>query len=304
MDLNQIEPTMGIITALPKEFAAVKVLLKNCVEHDVDRTGGASKYVLGDIKSIHGGTHKCVITMSSVGNNMAATRATLLLEHFPSVNSIIMVGIAGGVPNPGHVDEHVRLGDIVVSNEKGVIQYDFDKETIEDTSFRNPPRPPSAKLIEAVRFLEAYEYENKRPWIKYIKMGMDTLQVKMPANDTDNLTSTLDLTKTIDHPLDSKRIGNNPRLFIGTIASANKLLKNPVKRDKLRDLFGVKAIEMEGSGIADATWVNNTGYLVIRGVCDYCDKNKGDEWQTYAAIVAAAFTVALIESIKGNEKKK
>ena len=55
---------------------------------------------------------------------------------------------------------------------------------------------------------------------------------------------------------------------------------------------------MEGSGIATATWISgSTGYLLIRGVCDYCDSHKNDMWQGYAAAVAAAYTRALIESI-------
>jgi nucleoside phosphorylase len=37
--------------------------------------------------------------MADTGNNMASTRATLLFEHFPKIRSIILVGIAGGVPN-------------------------------------------------------------------------------------------------------------------------------------------------------------------------------------------------------------
>jgi len=54
---------------------------------------------------------------------------------------------------------------------------------------------------------------------------------------------------------------------------------------------------MEASGIADATWTHKIGYLVIRGICDYCDSHKNDDWQQYAAVVAAAYTRALIESM-------
>ncbi len=53
----------------------------------------------------------------------------------------------------------------------------------------------------------------------------------------------------------------------------------------------------EASGIADATWNHEVGYLVVRGICDYCDSHKNDEWQQYAAVVAAAYTRALIESM-------
>ena len=68
-------------------------------------------------------------------------------------------------------------------------------------------------------------------------------------------------------------------------------------RDELRDRFGVKAIEMEGAGVADASWEPKAGYLVVRGVCDYCDPNKNDLWHPYAAIVAAAYTRALLASL-------
>ena len=87
------------------------------------------------------------------------------------------------------------------------------------------------------------------------------------------------------------------QVFLGAIGSANILLKNPARRDEIRNKFGVRAIEMEGSGIADATWDLEVGYLVVRGICDYADMKKNDRWQTYAAIVAAGYTRALIESM-------
>lgn len=84
---------------------------------------------------------------------------------------------------------------------------------------------------------------------------------------------------------------------MGAIGSANKLLKNPQKRDLLRDQFGIKAIEMEGSGVADATWNHGIGYLVVRGICDYCDAHKSDTWQQYAAVTAAAYVRTLLSSM-------
>jgi nucleoside phosphorylase len=84
-----------------------------------------------------------------MGNNVAAARGTLLLQHFPSVEAIVMVGIAGGVPNPDKADDHVRLGDVVVSDRRGVIQYDFVKKTRKVTEVRASPRPPHARLLEA-----------------------------------------------------------------------------------------------------------------------------------------------------------
>jgi nucleoside phosphorylase/tetratricopeptide (TPR) repeat protein len=293
--------TVGIITALPKEYAAVRALLESQRPLAVPGRGGGRQYLYSEIPARDGGRHKMVLALlPDMGNNFASARAALLVEHFPSIHTVVMTGIAGGVPNPAEPGEHVRLGDIVVSNRQGVVQYDFDKEVltggIVETIHRHPPRPPSASLIESARLLEAGEYEGERPWERYIDVVLERMSVNRPPSETDVLASTSNPDEALPHPDDPQRRPGRPRVFSGPIASANKLLKNPVRRDRLRDEFGVKAVEMEGSGIADATWNAEVGYMVVRGICDYCDRNKGDSWQAYAAAVAAAYTRALLES--------
>jgi hypothetical protein len=152
-------------------------------------------------------------------------------------------------------------------------------------------------LLEGVRLLEVAELEGKHPWIRFIEQAVDLIGWVRPDETTDILADSVNQDLIVEHPLDRKRQKGQPRIFIGPIASANSLLKNPIKRDELRDKFGVKAVEMEGSGIADATWNHEIGYLVVRGICDYCDTNKGDLWQEYAAIVAAAYVRSLLETI-------
>ena len=294
---KQLKPTIGIITALPKEFTAMKILLENTDSFKVPGPGAGRQYCLGKIPSMNGENHFVVLAFAGMGNNIAALRASLLLEHFPNVTSIIMTGIAGGVPHPNKSDEHVRLGDIVVSDHRGVVQYGFVSDKITEKEHRFPPRPPSSSLLEAVRLLEASEIEGNHPWLKYIDFGIDKLKFHRPPKVKDILFGSENPDKVIPHPHDQKRIDGQPRVFYGPIASADRLLKNPIKRDELREKFKVKAVEMESSGIADATWNREIGYLAIRGICDYCDSNKGDDWQDYAATIAAAYTRALIESI-------
>jgi nucleoside phosphorylase/predicted NACHT family NTPase len=299
-------PAIGIITALPKEYAAVKVLLESQRPIVVRGRGAGRRYLYGEIPASDGGRHSIVLALLPVmGNNSASSRATLLLEHFPSVQSVLMVGIAGGVPNPAVPDEHVRLGDVVVSNQQGVVQYDFVKETLNGSLIelihRHPPRPPSASMLEGVRLLEAGEIEGERPWIKIIDHALQQLNITRPPEETDVLASSSNPGELIQHPADSERVKGLLRIFSGPIASANNLLKNPLKRDQLRERFGIKAVEMEGSGIADASWNAEVPYLVVRGVCDYCDRNKGDAWQKYAAIVAAGYTRALLESMPARQ---
>ncbi len=298
--IEEIKPTIGIITALPIEYAAVNILLENKNEnYAIPGAGAGRRYCLGEISSEDGNKHKIVLTIAGMGNNIAATRASLLLEHFPNIRSIIMVGIAGGVPNPrkDKVDEHVRLGDIVISDEYGVLQYDFIKQEIQAITLRNPPRPPSSSLIEAVKYLDTEDILGNHPWKKYIDQALYKLKIHRPSEKKDILYDPDNQKEVIPHPKDPKRIKGQPRVFLGHIASSNILQKNPTVRDYLRDEFKVKAIEMEGSGIADATWTHEAGYLVVRGICDYCDPYKNDNWQKYAAIVAAAYTRALIESM-------
>jgi formylglycine-generating enzyme required for sulfatase activity/nucleoside phosphorylase len=279
-------PVIGIVTALVEEYAAVKALLENgrAISRRLGRR--SQEYWIGQIPSSRGGIHQVVLTLAAMGTNIAATRAERLLLDFPSVNQIVMTGIAGGCPNEDQPAEHVLLGDIVVSSQAGVIQYDFNKETPEVLQLRNPPRPPSSTLLDAVRLLTAGEHEGSTPWIAAIERGLRTLKWKRPPLRTDPMRRT-----------NASRSVQRPRVFVAPIACANKLLKNPKLRDTLRDNFGVKAIEMESSGIADASWDNEIGYLAVRGICDYCDPDKSDVWHNYAAMAAAAYTHTLIASL-------
>lgn len=304
--MKQLKPedaTIGVITALPEEYAALYSVIECEEESSISGNSGAgSTYALSRV-----GDHiVAVALLVDMGNNAAAIRATTLKKHCPNVEHIIMTGIAGAVPHPAKPDDHVRLGDIVVSSRGGVIQYDNIKQTQDDIEYRNPPRPPSAVLLQAARLLEAKEKLGQYPWDDIIDEQIAKLGKgwKRPPVKADRLKDWEDSFPETKHPCDPKRQGRSgkPRVFLGLIASANVLLKDPVKRNTLRDKFKVKAIEMEGSGIADATWHDAIGYFIVRGTCDYCNPDKGDEWHNYAALIAAAYTRVLIEMLPGPQQ--
>jgi nucleoside phosphorylase/PIN domain nuclease of toxin-antitoxin system len=297
---EHINPAFGIITVLQEEYNAVKALLEKAGETVV----GKQVYVSGEIPARGNGNHRLVLVLADMGNNSATLWATRLLTDFPKITSVIMVGIAGGIPSPERSEEHVRLGDIVVSGKDGVVQYDFVKEETNELKPRHPPRPPNPSLLHHARLLEAGESDpnkkdryQKRPWLTFISRALEKMDKLRPSEEYDILADSLNPQERIEHPLDPRREKGEPRVFIGPIASANTLLKNAVRRDELRRQFGVRAVEMEGSGIADATWNHETGYFVVRGICDYCDSLKNDIWHDYAAIAAAAYLRALLESV-------
>ncbi|OGM47366.1 hypothetical protein ABOM_003825 [Aspergillus bombycis] len=82
---------------------------------------------------------------------------------------------------------------------------------------------------------------------------------------------------------------DNPMIHYGVIASGNQLMKDAVLRDKFAAARGVLCFEMEAAGL-----MNHFPCLVIRGICDYADTHKSDQWQGYAAMAAAAYAKDLL----------
>jgi len=113
--------------------------------------------VIGTIPAFGGGVHWIALCQVRAGNNLAGIRASMLKMEFPSIEHMIMVGIAGGAPDPENADRHVRLGDVVVSNAHGVVQYDFIRDDPTALEHRHPPRPPSARILDADAAIERAE---------------------------------------------------------------------------------------------------------------------------------------------------
>jgi len=287
---------IGVITALPKEFAAMRMMFDEERVHPI--AGDPNDYVLGTIPSSNGaGMHLVVVTLlKEMGNNSASAAATHLVRSFPTVEDVVMVGIAGGIPDPDFVDAHVRLGDIVVSNEQGIVQYDNLKLGSREIKLRSTSSKPSARLVGATRLLESERLMGKYPWEENAKLATALEGANRPPDSKDVLYA-WDGKTVIEHPADITRRPGQPKIHYGRIGASNALLKSPELRDQLRKSCNVKAIEMEGSGISDATWTAGQQYIVVRGICDYCDEKKNDLWQGYAAVAAASYVRALISRV-------
>ncbi len=96
-------------------------------------------------------------------------------------------------------------------------------------------------------------------------------------------------------PLISRPDGQKvrPSIHQGVIASGERVIANEAIRDVIAaQNRKILAIEMEGYGFSVAVWqsLNRCRHLVIRAICDRADKKKNQDWQPYAAKVAAGFT--------------
>jgi nucleoside phosphorylase len=284
----------GVVTALPVEMAALEACFDDLQE--IEMRGVKYKVASAPIRGSNSRRTLAIIKRANdAGNNMAAVCAANMLNAFPNIEDVIMVGIAGGVPYPENAEKHVRLGDIVVSDLQGITQYDYGKQYKNYFEEKQRGRPPSPKLIDNVNELFTLELKGERPWEHHIEELQLRLEWERPSNEFDLLFRSDEGSNLIPHPVDSSRQEGKPRVFRGKIGSANLVLKSGEHRKRIREKHGVIAVEMESSGIADATWSHRAGYLVIRGICDYSDGHKNDKWHKYASLVAAAYCRAILE---------
>ena len=85
------------------------------------------------------------------------------------------------------------------------------------------------------------------------------------------------------------------RVHFGAVASGDLVMKSGHHRDEIVTRYGsgeqkIIAFEMEGAGVWGALPT-----LVIKGVSDYSDSHKRDEWQQFAAARAAACAKGIVE---------
>lgn len=294
--------TIGIICPLAKELKAVRALFEN--EHGSlnPRSGDTCSYpyILGDMAG-HWVVTAC---LPECGTNPAATVASNMKSSFPSIRFCLLVGIAGGAPSK---EKDVRLGDVVVSyptgTSPGVIQYDLGKE--EDGNYfrrtgslQRPPfdliaaintlqsdlEPPDGQLDETLRAIT-----HRLPDYKYPGQDLDMPYQTACASCASNQASFVSCSHIQQRV---PRTTTSPTIHYGVIASGNRVIKDATLRNQLAEEHGILCFEMEAAGT-----MNTLDCLVIRGISDYCDGQKNDTWQNYAAATAAAYAKLLLRYV-------
>ncbi|KAI5460503.1 Pfs, NB-ARC and ankyrin domain protein [Mariannaea sp. PMI_226] len=299
---------VGWICALHEEYVAAVTFLDemhdrpNYISHE-----DSNDYTLGRV-----GRHNVVVAVLPGGEYGIASATAVakdMLRSFPNIRIGLMVGIAGGAPSPMH---DIRLGDIVVSEPRGghggVFQYDFGK-TIQGQRFHvsgfldQPPRflRTAVNGLKMQYEIEGHQLEesvtsvlrkNPNLWRKYKRP--DPSSDKRYQRDFIHPPNSVECKGVCDKDpkkleMHEARASDAIHIHYGLIASANQLMKDAQIRDRLALEKDVLCFEMEAAGL-----MNTFPCLVIRGICDYSDSHKNDEWQGYAAMVAAAYAKALL----------
>lgn len=265
-------------------------------------SGDTNVYNLGSINN-----HNVVIAgLPRSGNCSAATVVTQMRMTFPNLKYGLLVGIGGGVPI--ETDSGViRLGHVVVSEPTGIhsgaIQYDHGKARAGHFERKGSLALPPTALLNAAREVavrrQRMDYDPIWKNLERIQTGRRALRrFKFPGAANDHLYPTdykhqqegiscedgaCDKNQRIERSIDEDE-DSFVVVHRGTIASGEMVIKDAKKRDDLAQEHGVLCFEMEAAGA-----LTDFPCMVIRGISDYCDSHKNDEWHGYAAAVAAAY---------------
>ncbi len=259
MAMNRLEDVdIVIITALSEE----KQALKKCfgIEFKAVAKNGIH-YNLGTIKYKNRAINVATVQPIDMGPIPAAVIATKsIIEWRPVI--IAMTGICAGMKSL------TKMGDIIVSSQV------FDHTA---GTYKNGSITPFQQSI-----------------------GQDQWVLQFIQSITDDEKNIEEISSS--HPRPNNAI-EKIDIHVGPMASGSFVVKDPeyIKNllDKTSKLYGV---DMESYGVAAAAKIcsspfENVMWLVTKGVVDYADNKKNDDWHSYCAFASAKFLMITINEI-------
>jgi nucleoside phosphorylase len=178
-------------------------------------------------------------------------------EVFDVRHCCILVGIAAGF------EEKVGYADVAAAH----IVWDDEGGRVEPGRIRPRPEP----------------YRLRPPWRELFR-GFNPARTRW----LDGRGNAIDLLRATGAVLPSDAEDRQIKYVPGVIIAGEKLRRDePFAKLTARYGDEVVALEMEGSGFAATCERMNHRWLVFRGISDYGDMRKRDEWQALAALHAA-----------------
>ena len=90
----------------------------------------------------------------------------------------------------------------------------------------------------------------------------------------------------------------NPEIhtFTGRIASGDQFIASREIKDRIVENFHPLCVEMEGAGIAQAAYLNQVSYVIIRATSDKADNSASVDYPTFER-QAIAHSVRLVKEL-------
>ncbi len=292
--------TIGWIAALPLEMAAATLMLDSQHGPLWQSKSDHNSYQLGRI-----GDQNVVIAclpLGVPGIAPAAAVASQMLSTFPAIRCGLLVGVGGGVPAL-QSDNDIRLGDVVVSQPThtagGVVQYDYGRTLSEGHFVRTGVlTPPPTAVLTALARLKAQHFlspnslmdlldnfftrhpeldaELRRPDEPDLLYEPDYEHVPHDSGGSGgsgdgggkNTCRRCDPARLIQRP--ARQRATRPRVHYGVIASASRVMRDGVTRDRISSECGALCFEMEAAGL-----MREFPCVVVRGICDNANSHNG-----------------------------
>ena len=255
-----------VLTALAIEFQAARMAFGIDEDAPTSKTDIGQIHWRAQIPTGRGGLATCTIaTIGAAGNvDAAAATASLLAEFKPKL--VVMIGIAAGMRTK------VALGDVVISER--VVAYEGGALLEGGINQPRPEmfRPAFAVQQDVTHYLASRDSVKVRLNRAWRNQGLHFPQSSV-AGDV------------------SKDVMPKP----ATIGSGEKLLRDPNKFMTLRELHGkIDTAEMEAAGIFTACFQADVDALVIRGISDFGDSTKDNQFHELAAKAAAIVAADMV----------
>ena len=235
---------IGVVIALPEEFRYVAELSEQLESIPYE---GSYFYRL------ELSTASAVCCLAGEMGTLPAHDAATRLLAFADVKVLVLLGLAGAL------DESVELGDVVVAGEVNEFQASSKARSTAagyEVSYSGRHWSQEFAITEAVKHFEYSCPDGFRRWQTQVEKDFERLTVTEK--------------ESVCAPPATLHIGP---IASGNIVAASRAFVDEVKRINRKFL----AIDMEAAGVAFAATkrVHPVPWLVVRGISDRADENKG-----------------------------
>ncbi|WP_017540957.1 5'-methylthioadenosine/S-adenosylhomocysteine nucleosidase family protein [Nocardiopsis halophila] len=254
---------IGVITILAEEARAVNDVLG--LDWEPGRVGGLF-FATGEVK-VGDGSMSVVATRASAQGQRSAMGACENLRRHYDPEVLVMVGIGGGI---GQGDDAPDIGDVVTGTR--VVYYEPRKETAGGTIRRGEEREAPAVICHGVN--------------TYFTVNGEPAPIPGQADGFE---------------------GREFQVFPSPIGSGEAVVayeESEIRKYLTGFNDKILALDMEAGGLSQY-WqensvdpVRNPGWVVVRGISDRADREKGDAYHSLAARNAAYVARELIPYLR------
>jgi nucleoside phosphorylase len=255
-----------ILTVIPAELEAARRVLRIDDDSREKDIADGTVYFHGAVRSeLANRDYTVALTCIGGAGNPGAAAATssAIAKYHP--RAVLLMGIAAGIR------DKVRIGEVVLSDR--VVAYEPAALIRTASGTKEQPRPEIDRAPHTmIQDVVTYRAEPSRLRDAFTRAG-GVVPAAPPGREDEF----------------REHVASAITARLGTIASGEKLLRDPAKLLAVRELHGkTEAGEMEAAGVVDGCRRGSVPWLVIRGISDFGDELKDDRFHAFASCAAAA----------------